>query len=100
MADAASCEAYLKGILQSRRRPGSEEFFELPADEAAAAADEAERYLAEDVPAQAEADRLAGKESDSAVLVPGDAEWEAWQRLMAPARRGAVTPRRPELRTG
>jgi len=82
-AAATACEAYLKGILQSKRYPGSEEFFAMPAVEVEGAVEDARRYLAVDVPSQREAERLAGEESDGRVLVPGDAEWEAWRQLLS-----------------
>jgi predicted GIY-YIG superfamily endonuclease len=80
-AAATHCEAYLKGILQSRRHPGSDEFFALTADEAEGAEAELRRYLAEDVPRQRDVEALS-LEDDGTVVKPGDAEWEAWRRLM------------------
>lgn len=79
---AAACEAYLKGFLQAKRLPGTDEFFELSTAEAHGAAEEGRRYLAEDLPRQKEAARLAHEDCDGSIVKPGDADWEAYRRLM------------------
>jgi len=84
-AAATSCEAYLKGVLQSRRHPSAgstREFFALTTAEAEDAARDARTYLAEDFPMKGKADLLAVEACDGRILVPGDAEWDAFRRLL------------------
>jgi T5orf172 domain len=81
--DVGACEAYLHGSLQSKRRAGeAREFFAVPTAELEALIRAVRQYLAEDLPKQKKAKRLARAECDGQILRPGDDEWETYRRLL------------------
>ena len=84
-AAATACDAYLRGRLQSKRHPSAgsnKEFYALTEVEAEDAIRDAQQYLAEDFPIQSKVANLANEESDGRVLVPDDAHWATYRRLL------------------
>jgi Meiotically up-regulated gene 113 len=81
--DVGACEAYLHASLQSKRCAGdAREFFTVSTAELEAAIRAVRQYLAEDLPRQKQAERLAKQECDGQILRPGDEEWETYRRLL------------------
>ena len=80
----ALCETYLHRRLRSRRsgEGAAREFFSLSTAALSDALQDAREFLAEFVPKQREAERLAKEESDGVLLKPGNQEWELYRRLL------------------
>jgi Meiotically Up-regulated Gene 113 (MUG113) protein len=80
----AVCETYLHRRLRSKRsgEGDAREFFALTPTDVADALRDARDFLAEFVPKQQEAERLAREESDGVLLKPSQKEWELYRRLL------------------
>lgn len=80
----AVCETYLHRRLRSKRSGESDarEFFAVTPAEITDALCDARDFLAEFVPKQQEAERLAKAESDGTLLKPSQPEWELYRRLL------------------
>jgi len=78
------CETYLHGVLRSRRSLASEarEFFAITPEELKPVICDARDFLAEFIPKQLEAERLAKEQSNGILLKPGHREWEIYRRLL------------------
>jgi len=78
------CETYLHRSLRSRRSLASEarEFFAITSEELRSVICDAREFLAEFVPKQLEAERLAKEQSNGILLKPGHREWEIYRRLL------------------
>jgi hypothetical protein len=59
---------------------------------------EARRFLDEDLPGLKEAERLSKEETDGRVLIPGDAEWATYWRLLT-ARAAEQQGKHAKIRT-
>jgi hypothetical protein len=80
----AVCETYLHRRLRSKRsgEGDAREFFALSAVDLRDALRDAREFLAEFVPKQREAERLAKEETNGILLKPGHREWELYRRLL------------------
>src|SRR5262245_28500707 len=74
---ASHGEAYLKGILRSKKlvSGGGDEFYVLSQAEVEQAIDDAQRYLTEYALLQPELARLEAQESDDRLITPGNFEF-------------------------